>query len=258
MFNDSSGYKQGLLITALLSIATMAFGQTKIIAHRGFWDTPQSAQNSLASLSKAHEIGAWGSEFDVHLTQDGIAVVSHDDSIQGFLIEESSYSQLRDLILVNGEKIPTLEQYLAQGKKNKDTKLILEIKPHKTTAMETRAVAQVLELVKKYKVAGQTEYISFSAHICKELVRQAPSVPVAYLKSDLPPKELKAMGCTGMDYHYKAMQLHPEWIKEAHDLGLTVNVWTVNDPDVMQSLVDQGVDFITTDKPVDMAGMIKQ
>ncbi len=35
---------------------------TQVIAHRGYWDTHGSAQNSLASLEKADEIGAYGSE----------------------------------------------------------------------------------------------------------------------------------------------------------------------------------------------------
>ena len=33
---------------------------TQVIAHRGYWDTHGSAQNSLASLEKADEIGAYG------------------------------------------------------------------------------------------------------------------------------------------------------------------------------------------------------
>ena len=38
---------------------------------------------------------------------------------------------------------------------------------------------------------------------------------------------------------------------KAKELGVKVNVWTVNDPALMQSLMDQGVDFITTDKPLE-------
>jgi glycerophosphoryl diester phosphodiesterase len=247
--------KAVLLITTIF-INTMAFSQTKIIAHKGYWDCAGSAQNSLASLNKAHEIKAYGSEFDVHLTKDGIAVINHDDSIQGMSIEESTYEQLKDIKLSNGEKMPTLEQYLLQGKQNKGTQLILEIKPHKTKEAEDRAVAIILALVKKHKAEHITEYISFSTNICKELIRQAPKAPVAYLKGDIPPEELKQMGFTGLDYHYKIMQLHPEWIKAAKDLGLSVNVWTVNDADTVKSLMDQGVDYITTDKPVEMAQLV--
>jgi glycerophosphoryl diester phosphodiesterase len=253
MLQNKMMKKAVLLVTTTVFMNAMAFSQTKIIAHRGYWDCTGSAQNSLASLNKAHEIKAYGAEFDVHLTKDGIAVINHDDSVQGMNIEESTYEQLKDIKLANGEKMPTLEQYLAQGKQNKGTQLILEIKPHKSKEAEDRAVTTVLALVKKHKAERITEYISFSVNICKELIRQAPKATVAYLKGDLSPEELKKMGFTGLDYHYKIMQLHPEWIKAAKDLGLSVNVWTVNDATTVKSLMDQGVDYITTDKPVEMA-----
>jgi glycerophosphoryl diester phosphodiesterase len=244
--------KIAAILMASLFTASQSFSQTKVIAHRGYWDCAGSAQNSLASLNKAHEIKAYGSEFDVHLTRDGVAVISHDDSIQGFSIEESSYEQLKELKLSNGEKMPTLEQYLEQGKQNKGTQLILEIKPHKNKAAEDRAVAVIAALVKKHKAQQITEYISFSLNICKELVRTDAKAKVIYLKGDLAPEELKSLGLAGLDYHYKILELHPEWISTAKQLGLSVNVWTVNDPAVMKSFIDQKVDFITTDKPLEL------
>lgn len=250
--------KRFTILAAMLLSFPICHAQTKVIAHRGYWNCEGSAQNSIASLRKAHEIKAYGSEFDVHLTKDGIAVINHDDTIQGFNIEESTYNQLKDLRLSNGETLATLEQYLAQGKKDKGTQLILELKPHKTKESEDKAVATVLELVKKYKVEKMTEYISFSLDICKALISNAPKSKVAYLRGEIAPKELKEMGFAGLDYHYTIMAKHPEWVKEAHQLGLSVNVWTVNDLSVLKTLVEQGVDFITTDKPVEMIAAVKE
>ena len=42
---------------------------------------------------------------------------------------------------------------------------------------------------------------------------------------------------------------HPEWVKQAHDLGMSVNVWTVNEPRDIRAMRDLGVDQITTDNP---------
>ena len=57
--------------------------QTKVIAHRGFWETENSAQNSIASLKKAGAIKCYGSEFDIQMTADGVLVVFHDAKVQG-------------------------------------------------------------------------------------------------------------------------------------------------------------------------------
>lgn len=248
--------KTGLLV--LMMSSGTVFAKTKIIAHQGYWDCAGSARNSVASLSKAQEIKAYGSEFDVHLTKDGVLVICHDDTVQGMRIEESTYAQLQDITLANGEKMPTLEQYLVQGKKVKSTQLILEIKPHGNKETEDKAVTAILALVHQYKAEKIVEYISFSGNICKELVRLSPGVKIAYLKGEIAPKELKDMGFTGLDYHYKIIEQHPDWIKAAQDLGLSVNVWTVNDPVIVQTLIQQGVDYITTDKPVEMAALLEK
>lgn len=47
----------------------------QVIAHRGYWKTEGSAQNSISSLQNTHRIGVYGSEFDVHITRDGEVVV---------------------------------------------------------------------------------------------------------------------------------------------------------------------------------------
>lgn len=239
-----------MLLAAGLSSAAMA--QTKVIAHRGYWNCEGSAQNSITALVKANEAGVYGSEFDVSITADGIPVVNHDDDIQGYVIETTDYDKIKDLKLKNGETLPTLEQYLQKGKELSETQLILEIKPHKKAENENRAVKEIVALVKKYGMEKRVDYISFSMNICKELVREAPGAPVYYLEGDVAPKELKALGMAGFDYHYKILQKNPEWIKEAHDLGMKTNSWTVDDEKDMRWLIEHKIDFITTDKPVEL------
>ena len=112
--------------------------QTKVIAHRGFWETENSAQNSIASLKKAGAIKCYGSEFDVQMTADGVLVVFHDAKVQGKVIEDTPYDSLKMIRLANGEAIPTLEEYLQAAKKIGKTRLILEIKPHATSQSVNR------------------------------------------------------------------------------------------------------------------------
>jgi glycerophosphoryl diester phosphodiesterase len=241
---------------ASLWVATPLFAQTKVIAHRGYWDCEGSAQNSIAALNKANEAGVYGSEFDVIITPDGVPVINHDDSIGGYHIETTPYRLLKKLTLPNGETLPTLKNYLKAGKKNRDTKLILEIKPHKQEANEKRAVETVVAMVRKAGMEKQVEYISFSLFVCKELVRLSPVSPVAYLNGNMSPGELKEAGLSGLDYHYNVLNGHPQWIREARKAGLTVNVWTVNKPELMKQFIEQGVDYITTDKPVELKALL--
>ncbi|MDR1937534.1 MAG: glycerophosphodiester phosphodiesterase [Tannerellaceae bacterium] len=250
-----------IIISVFIVGAGLAAGtvsaQTKVIAHRGYWDTEGSAQNSIASLKKAGEAGVYGSEFDVIITQDGIPVVNHDDSIRGRHIETTPYYLLEDITLSNGETLPALDRYLEEGKKNLPTRLILEIKPHKQESNERRAVEAVVAMVKEKELRQWVEYISFSIFICKELLRLSPQSHVAYLGGDIPPGELKQAGLTGLDYHHGVLTGKPEWIQEAKNAGLTINVWTVNDPELMKSFIRQGVDYITTDKPEELLRLLQ-
>ena len=218
------------LLCVLMAVPVSAKRKTKVIAHRGYWKTEGSAQNSIRSLERANEIKVYGSEFDVHLTADNVPVVYHDRKIEGKDIQTAPYAELKDLKLSNGETLPTLEQYLDRAKKLKKTKLIFELKSHA-------------------KLTKRTEYIAFSLEAAMELHRLSPKTPVYYLNGDLSPKQLKELGFAGLDYNYKVMQKHPEWFAEAKDLKLKINVWTVDDPQVMEEMIEKRVDFLTTDYP---------
>ena len=67
-----------LFIIAVLG--SLVANAQEVICHRGYWDAEGSAQNSIRSLVKADSIGAWGSEFDVWMTADGVLVVNHDEA----------------------------------------------------------------------------------------------------------------------------------------------------------------------------------
>lgn len=239
-----------LILTFTLLIFQFSMGQTQVIAHRGFWKTPGSAENSIAALIKADSIGCYGSEFDVWLTKDNQLIVNHDPTIQGKSIEESSADELTKLQLKNKEYVPTLEQYLNQGKEL-TIKLILELKPLSTPERETEAIQKIIEMVKSMGIEERMEYITFSLHSVKEFIRLAPKgTPVFYLNGDLSPQELKEIRCAGPDYHFSEFKKNPDWLSKCHELGLKTNAWTVNNSDDMRWLIKHKVDFITTNEPV--------
>ncbi len=240
-----------VLLTSTLFLASLgALAQTQAIAHRGYWKTNGSAQNSIAALIKADSVGCYGSEFDVWLAADGQLVVNHDPSFQSHSMEKTTSTVLTTLKLDNGERLPTLAKYLQVAKPLK-TRLILELKGHSTPERETKAIEEIIALVKKFGLEDRMEYITFSLHATKEFVRLAPAgTPVFNLDGKLTPRELKEMGCAGPDYHYSVFRKNPEWLKECRELELKTNAWTVNDPKDMQWLIENNIDFITTNEPV--------
>lgn len=240
-----------LIVMAAACLMTLAAAaQTKIVAHRGYWDCAGSAQNSITSLKLADKIGCYGSEFDVHLTKDGVIVVHHDQNVGKIDIQTSTYKALKKERLRNGEKIPTLEQYLDAGK-DLSCKLVLEIKSQMVQSHEDSLVRQCVDMVKSKGLTDRIVWISFSGKACELLHQLLPDAHIQYLLGDWDPKTIKAKGLSGIDYEQKVLALHPEWIKECHDLGLVVNVWTVNDLNTINQFIKAGVDFITTNAPVE-------
>ncbi len=247
-----------LLLSTIACMAfTTAVAQTQVIAHRGYWDTTGSAQNSLTSLRLAEKIGCYGSEFDVHLTSDHQIVVFHDDYVHGLPIQKTDYKTLKKYPLRNGESIPTLAKYL-DAAKGLTTRLILEIKRQYSQSHEDSLVDATVAMVKAKGLADRTEYISFSKNACLRLRQLCPDAKIAFLGGDWDPQTSKDKGMTGIDYDQTVLARHIEWIKECHDLGLTVNVWTVNDLNAINDWIHAGVDFITTNKPVEAKKLARE
>ena len=251
--------KASILACTLMALFTMdnskdhfssqQWNKNPVIAHRGAWKKKKLPENSIAALNEAVRLGCYGSEFDVHMTRDSVLVVNHDHDFKGLKIAETSYSELSTKPLSNGERIPTLEEYLRAGLKQKETKLILEIKvsdvsPEWDVEMTKRSVA----LVKKLKAESWVDYISFGYDILQQVRVLDPRAKVAYLKGDVELEQLKSDGFYGADYHISVYK-KGEWFDKAKKLGLTVNAWTVNDQADMIWLLDNKVEFITTNEP---------
>ncbi|MFC5411461.1 glycerophosphodiester phosphodiesterase [Larkinella bovis] len=242
----------------LTSSAVSSMAQTKVIAHRGAWKNTGAPQNSLASLQEAIKLGCYGSEFDVHMTADSTLLVNHDHTYQGVNLETAPAADIKALKLSNGESLPTLDSYLKAGVKQKKTRLILEIKASKVSKAHSLALAtKCVQAVKAQKGRKRVDYISFDYDVCKKVKELDPSARVAYLNGDKSPEQLAADGLYGLDYHHSVMKKNENWIAEAHQKKLTVNVWTVNDPETMNWMLERKVDFITTDEPEKLLQLVK-
>jgi len=242
------------LVLVFFMFGTITVHSQQIIAHRGYWKTDGSAQNSIAALMKADSIRVYGSEVDIWLSSDGIPVVNHDADVtldgKKLVVQDTPFATLRKVRLANGEPLPTAEEYLDAFAQCKHTKLIIEFKSHRAKEREDELAEKVIEMVRARGLQEKVEYIAFAINFMQQARKLDPNAPVYYLNGDLSPKVLATMKLSGFDYHFNVVYQKPDWVKEAHALGQKVNVWTVNKPEDIQKVIDLKVDYITTDEPL--------
>ena len=234
--------------------ASRAPQEIAVTAHRGFWNCEEAgyAENSIKSLELAQQYGMWGSEFDVQLTSDHVILVHHDPYIDGVRIWDHDYADFKDCRLKNGEKIPTLDEYLTQGEKNSKTVLVLELKKQIDKAHEDYMVDQSVKALKEHGLYNPARviFLSFSLNMCERLAALCQGFTVQYLDGDKSPEELAKLGINGIGYHYTVFAENPTWFKQARDNKMSINCWTVNEEKDIQSMIDLGVDCISTNEPL--------
>ena len=238
---------------------TSSAQQTKIIAHRGAWKEFNLPENSIASLEKAIELKCEGAEFDVRRTLDGVLVVNHDPIYFGDTIQTNTYAYLNRNKLSNGESLPTLEQYLLKGTQDKHkTLLICEIKAAiKDKEQDYLATIETLALAKKLKIEKRIVYISFSKDILSWIKEKQPTATVLYLESDLSIDAVVQNKFDGINLHYTSFKNNSQLSATAKNAGLKIGSWTVNELSDLAILQAQGVEWITTNQPLQFQKKLK-
>jgi glycerophosphoryl diester phosphodiesterase len=254
-----------LFICLMLCCQLATFAQkkssakTKVIAHRGAWKNTSLPQNSLASLNAAIDMGCFASECDIWMTSDSVLVVNHDPHFYEMAIETSTYQELLSKKHPNGEVIPTLEQFIATITKQKKTRLVLDIKPSKISKERSIVLAQKChKMVVDKKATSIIDYILFDYDAALAIEKLDPKANIAYLLGDRSPEQAAKDGLWGLDYHFKVFEKNADWIADAKRRNLTINVWTVNEQAIAESLINQEVDYLTTDEPEMVLKLTKQ
>jgi len=227
------------------------FAANPVVAHRGAFKKNSLPENSIASLKEAIRLGCTGSEFDVRMTADDSLIINHDPHFNKLEIEKTTYLELTQFKLSNGEKLPTLTDYILAGlNKNLQTRLVLEIKPSGVSKERGKQIAEkVVKLVKELNAGAPIVYISFDYDILKRVIELDPKASTQYLNGDKSPAQLKADRIDGADYHFTVFKKNPDWIEQAKKNKIILNAWTVNDAATMDWLLANGFDFITTNEP---------
>lgn len=226
-------------------------------AHRGA--SRYYPENTILSLKEGIKGGANGLEIDVHKTKDNELVVIHDEDIERTfkgkgLVKDMTLEELKAFKCRNKNfeyniecKIPTLKEVL-ELVKSTDILLNIELK---TDEMHYKGIEEdVIELVNKYELKKQVILSSFnheSIKLCREIDRGFKTGLLYYKSIENIIEYSKKLGATAI--HLDLKLVTKELIKEANENNIKVNVYTVNNPIYMRSLIEAGINGIFTDYP---------
>ena len=225
----------------------------KIIAHRGA--RGYEPENTLAAFKRALEIGVDGIELDVYVLKTGELVVIHDIMVNrtttgdGY-VADFNFDELRKLDAGNGQKVPTLAEVIELV--DKKVPIFIELKAVGTAA----PVAKLLnEYLQKGWSKDDFEVISFN-HVEIAAFKQAcPDVPVGLSVSSIPTDYCAFAKDMGVNSVMLCVEfLTPDFVKDAHDAGITVNAFTgepfnCDRQSEIERIEQLGVDGFASDRP---------
>jgi glycerophosphoryl diester phosphodiesterase len=261
----------------------------RAIAHRGAsGDYPE---NTLPAFRAAAQAGALYFELDVHMTRDGVVVVSHDAELGRTCGRDAA---IRDLSLAElkradagwgfttttaaattatsagtdnggfpfrgrGIEVPVLAEVFAAFP---ERRYIIEIKQSAPSL-----VAPLLEVIERAGMRRRVLVASEEDAPIGEIRALAPHLPTGF-----PYREIVAFmmalapGADPYEPRGDALQIPPEhegWrlvtpqsVAAAHRAGAEMHVWTVNDAAEMRAMLALGVDGIITDYPARLLALL--
>jgi glycerophosphoryl diester phosphodiesterase len=231
-------------------------GTVLAFAHRGGATTPGvgGLENSLSAFRMAVDQGYRYLETDVHCTRDGVLIAFHDDVLDRVTdgtgaIASLSYDDVRRARIGGSEAIPTLAELFdafPEARFNIDVKAANAVRPLAEFIDARSAYDRVL--VGSFSASRLTAF--------RKLV--GDSVPTSAHPLEVAAHLLLPAGLAKHLSKAKALQIpHREkglpvttrgLVRKAHQAGLHVHVWTIDDPDQMRELIDLGVDGLMTDR----------
>jgi len=237
----------------------------KIIAHRGA--SADAPENTLAAFRLAIEQGADGIEFDVRSTHDGVSVVIHDADLRRtggsrLAVRETDLAALRTIDIgswkgpaFTDERIPTLAMALGVVPPHMD--LLIELKEGPASAASVLA-----EVASSPRSTSGNVFMGFDWETCVELRRLAPTARVFGLvpeptKSPVPLREIvqraRSLGFDGLGISrlwLGTLEKDPGLARQAFgDGGITLSVWTVDNPAEARRWKSLGAAYLTSNRP---------
>ncbi len=222
-------------------------------AHRGL--SSIVPENTLEAFREAAKYNYYALECDVHCTTDGKWVIIHDYMLQSMADEKGdvktmSYDELKKIKFTNGaniDKYPDsgvclVEEYI-EICKEANIKPMIEVKDKRVDKVKS-----LLEIIRAYDIEEDVILISFHAPILREFKRLSPDMELWLLVHGL--KEEKIHECIengfGVAFEAKRALKDLDAIQNIHNNQLTAACWTVDTPELLNTMLERGVKYITT------------
>ncbi len=222
-----------------------------VLAHRGA--NRLAPENTVTAFTRALELGADGVELDVHRTYDGLLIVRHDADTGAGVISDLPLSTVRETL----PDVPTLAEALDACSGRLVNVEIKNLPGDPDWDPAERAAELVVGLLAARAGHDDVLVSSFNLATVDRVRALDPSVPTAWLTFGRDPFE--SLETAAVHGH---SALHPDrWslagggtgpealVERAHERGVRVNVWTVNDDADVVRMAAAGVDAVVTDVP---------
>ena len=219
----------------------------------------------MSAFAKAVSLGYRYVETDVHASRDGVLFAFHDDDLLrtcgvNAKINDLDSSEVAAVAVEGSEHIPTLSELVTTWPNlriNIDCKADLAVEP-------------LIAAIRHHDLYDRVCIGSFSDRRLKS-IREACG---PRLCTSMGPKEVAMLRLRswtksqGRDLAPLAAQVPPRqgplpivdkrFVSHAHELGLHVHVWTIDDRSEMHELLDLGVDGIMTDSLATLASTLNE
>jgi glycerophosphoryl diester phosphodiesterase len=220
-----------------------------IIAHRA--GAHHAPENTLAALEIAVRQKADYAEIDVQRTLDGTVIVIHDQDLMKLAhdprrIDQTTYQELSQVDIgslfhpdFKRERIARLSDFLsaAAGK----IRLLIELKYY---GEDNLLAGETLKLIRRAGMENEVQIMSLELKAVRQIQRLAPHITAGYVFA-------AGLGnLARLDVGFLAVptgQATSKLMREAHEKGLMVYAWTVNDVDGILDLMEVGIDGLITD-----------
>ncbi len=214
-----------------------------IMGHRGA--AALEPENTLLSIARAIEIGVDALEIDVRLSKDKEIVVIHDSSVDRTTngtgpVGSYTLEEIKKLDAGKGERIPTLQEVIDLiGNK---VRLVIELK-------EEGIEKRVVELIKKNGFEDNVYVISFWHEVVKAAKEMDKRIKTGILLVGCPVDACIATRAYADALVMKYNFVNRKFVEIAHEEGLKVFIWNIDDEHLLGPYVDMGVDGIGSNDP---------